>query len=92
MAVLPPPPGFGLSDASEVFQKMMEKILLGVEGVRISIDDVFIHAPTMAELTQRLRQVFERCRTFNLKLNKVKSDFSVRQIAILGQKLCAVQT
>ena len=27
---------FGLSDASEAFQKMMDKILFGIEGVRIS--------------------------------------------------------
>lgn len=41
---------FGLSDASKAFQKMMEKILFGIEGVRISVDDVIIHAKTMAEL------------------------------------------
>ena len=49
---------FGLSDASEAFQKMMVKVLFGVEGVRISIDDVVIHAPTREELAKRLRQVF----------------------------------
>ena len=31
---------FGLSDASEAFQKMMDKILFGFEGVGISVDDV----------------------------------------------------
>ena len=80
---------FGLSDASEAFQKMMDKILFGVEGVRISIDDVVIHAPTMAELTKRLQQVFERCRKFNLKLNKLKCEFGVRQISILGHLVSA---
>ena len=48
---------FGLSDASEAFQKMMIKILFGVEGVRISIDDVIIHAPTMETLVKHLPQV-----------------------------------
>jgi len=80
---------FGLSDASEAFQKMMEKMLFGIEGVRISIDDVVIHAPTMAELAKRLRQVFEQCRQFNLKLNKGKCEFGVRQISILGHVVSA---
>jgi len=62
----------------------MEKILFGVEGVRISIDDVVIHAPTMEELAKRLQQVFGRCRQFNVKLNKGKCEFGVRQISILG--------
>ena len=75
---------FGLSDASEAFQKMMERLLFGVEGICISVDDVIIHAPTMPELVKRLRQVFERCHHYNLKLNKSKCEFSVSKISILG--------
>lgn len=75
---------FGLSDASKAFQKMMEKTLFGVDGMRISIDDVVIHAPAMAKPRNSLQQVFERCRKFNLKLNKLKCAFGVRQISILG--------
>lgn len=33
---------------------MTEKILFGVEGVHISVDDVIIRAPTMPELVKRL--------------------------------------
>ena len=75
---------FGLSDASEAFQRMMEKILFGIEGVRISVDDVIIYAETMAELVNRVRKVFNRCREYNLKLNRSKCEFGVRQISILG--------
>ena len=75
---------FGLSDASEAFQKMMEKILFGIEGVRISADDVIIYAETMAELVKRVRNVFNRCREYNLKLNRSKCEFGVKQISILG--------
>ena len=49
---------FSLSDASEAFQKMMEKILFGIKGVRISVDEVIIYADTMAELVKRVRNVF----------------------------------
>ena len=49
---------FGLSDASKAFQKMMEKISFGNEGVCILVDDIIIYAETMAELVKRLRNVF----------------------------------
>ena len=49
---------FGLSDASEAFQKMMYKILFGIEGVRISVDDVIIYAETMTELLKTHPQGF----------------------------------
>ena len=58
----------------------MEKILFGVEGVRISVDDVIIHAPTMPELVKRLRHVFERCRESNLKVLK---ESYLEEIALL---------
>ena len=66
---------------------MMERILFGVEGVRISY--VIIHAPTMPELVKRLRQVFERGRQYNLKLNKSKCKFCVSKISILSHIVSA---
>ena len=61
----------------------MERILFGVEGVRILVDGVIIHAPTMPELVKRLWQVFKRCHQYNLKLNKSKCEFGVSKISIL---------
>ena len=75
---------FGLSDASETFQKMMNKILFGIEGGRISVDDVIIYAETMTELLKRIRKVLDRCRQYNLELNHSKCEFGVKQITILG--------
>ena len=75
---------FGLSDGSEAFQKMMDKILFGIEGVRISIDDVIIYAKTMTELLKRIRKVLDRYCQYNLKLNRSKCEFGVKQITILG--------
>ena len=80
---------FGLSDASEAFQKMMEQILFGIDGVQISIDDVIVHAVTMEELINRLRKVFERCRANNLRLNQSKCEFGVTKISVLGHVVSA---
>ena len=75
----------GLSDASEAFQKMMDKFLFGIEGVQISVDDVIIYAKTMTELLKRIRKVLDRCRHYNVKLNRSKCEFGVKRITILGQ-------
>lgn len=80
---------FGLSNASEDFQKMMEKILFGIDSIQILIDDVVIRAPTMAEFMKHLQQVFKRCRKFDLKLNKNKCEFGARQTSILGHVVSA---
>ena len=76
---------FGLSDASKAFQKMMDKILFSIEGVRISGDDVIIiYTETMTELLKRFCKNLDRCRQYNLKLNRSKCEFGVKQITILG--------
>ena len=59
---------FGLSDVSETFQRVMEEILFGLDGVEVSVDGVIVHALTIDVLVVRLRKVFERCRQRNLKL------------------------
>ena len=80
---------FGLSDISETFQKIMEEILFGLEGVEISIDDVIVHAESVDELNNRLRRVFERCRARNLKLNAKKCEFGLTEIGVLGHVVCS---
>ena len=62
----------------------MDKIVFGIEGVRISLDDVIIYAETMTELLKRIRKVLDPCRQYNLKLNRSKCEFGVEQITILG--------
>ena len=63
---------------------MMVKILFGIEGVCISVDDVIIHAETMTELLKRICKVLDRCCQYNLKLNRSKCEFGVKQMTILG--------
>ena len=69
---------------AKLFKKMIDKILFGIEGVRISVDDVIIYAETKTELLKHIRKVLDRCRQYNLKLNRSKCEFGVKQITILG--------
>jgi hypothetical protein len=67
----------------------MEEILFGLKGVEISVDDVIVHAVMIDRLISRLREVFERKRERNLKLNPKKCEFGLTQIPVLGHVVSA---
>lgn len=80
---------FGINCAPEIFQKLMEQILSGCEGVMIYIDDVVVHAPTKEIHDERLRKVLSRFREFNVTLNKEKCKFRASEIEFIGHRLSA---
>jgi hypothetical protein len=51
---------FGISNAPEVFQRTMESILQGIEGVVCYMDDVVISGDTEEEHDRRLEQVMNQ--------------------------------
>lgn len=75
---------FGITCAPEMFQKLMEQILSGCDGVLIYIDDIVVHAPNQELHDKRLRKVMDRFREFNVLLNKEKCVFGVSQIRFIG--------
>ena len=55
-----------------------------IEGVETYIDDFIIHGSTEEQHDQRLRQVLDRCRKVNLKLNLSKCEFKKTELQYLG--------
>ena len=51
---------FGITSAPEYFQRKMEQILVGLEGVICMMDDILVFGSTPREHWQRLRIVLER--------------------------------
>ena len=75
---------FGISSASEIFQRTMEDILGDIEGVESFQDDVLLHSKTTAEHEELKKKVFERVKTAGLTLNKDKCEFDKAEITFLG--------
>lgn len=75
---------FGLSSASEVFQQIMSSLLKDMPNTECSIDDIFIHAPTIEKLKEITTQVLKIIKNAGLKLNKEKCIFGVSKIKFLG--------
>ena len=81
---------FGLTNAPAVFQRLMQKVLSGLnpdgapEFVEVYIDDVLIFSRTMEEHLDHLRQVLERLKNAGLKLKPSKCHFIRQTVEYLG--------
>jgi len=66
---------FGLSSMQEIFNKRMDTIIEGLEGVAKSTDDFLIYAKTEEEHNQRLEKLLDKLKEYNVTLNKEKCVF-----------------
>ncbi|XP_049527417.1 uncharacterized protein LOC119457969 [Dermacentor silvarum] len=78
---------FGIASAPALFQRRMESILQGLPIVQVYLDDIIV--AEKENDTSVLRQVFQRLREHNLKLNKAKCRFREAQVSFLGHRIDA---
>ena len=75
---------YGISTGTEQFQKVMTDLLGDIDGVEVQIDDVLVHGRDQAQHDNRLNQVLNRLAESKITLNKVKCEFSVSKVKVLG--------
>ena len=75
---------FGISSASEIFQREMSEILKDVPGVSVYQDDILIHGKDLEEHDQRLEQTLNVIEKSGLKLNKDKCSLRQTGLDFLG--------
>ena len=77
---------FGLTNAPPNFQRLMSKVLHGLDWkiCLIYIDDIIIFSASYEEHLARLRLVFNRLRDANLKLKPSKCRFASQSVDFLG--------
>ena len=84
---------FELTNAPEVFQKLMHKVLMGLnptdgnQFVSDYIDDVLIYSTTLNEHLKHLKQVVQRIEGAGLKLKPSKCCFVKEKVEYLGHLL-----
>ena len=76
---------FEITSTTEHFQRRMNQILDGMDGVACLIDDILIYGTTQAEHDQRLMKVLRKICDTGLTLNKDKRQFNTTSIKFLGQ-------
>ena len=77
---------FGLKNAPSTFQRVMDNILRGIhnEKCAVYLDDVIIYSTSLDEHIQKLREIFQRFRDSNFKIQLDKSEFLKKEVAYLG--------
>lgn len=78
---------FGISCAPEIFQKVIERMLLGCDGVISFIDDILVYGEDLQEHDMRLKKVMNVLEENNVILSKEKCTFRKRELNFLGHHL-----
>lgn len=78
---------FGMNCAAEIFQREIERVLQGLRGVKVFIDDVLVFAATKEEHEERVAAVFHRLKQHGLTINKEKCELSKDSVNFLGHTL-----
>lgn len=81
---------FGLCNAPDIFQEVLEKnILGGCKGVTNYLDDILVHGRTKEEHDANLTVVLSRLRSHNVQLNDSKCVFGSQVVKFVGFVLTA---
>ena len=80
---------FGVASAPALFQKTMDIILAGIEGVICYIDDIMVTGKTEEEHLERLNQVLQRLQEHGIRVKLSKCTFMRTSVDYLGHRVDA---
>lgn len=80
---------FGINCAPEIFQKVMDEIFSGCDGVVVYIDDILVGGTDQADHDIRLKKVLQKIKQFNLSLNNQKCEYNKTEIEFMGYLISA---
>lgn len=80
---------FGITNAPELFQKTLVRILIGCKGVINYLDDILIFGSDKEDHDVNFKKVMERLRSYNVLLNSDKSKLAQSSVKFLGHEISA---
>lgn len=75
---------YGTKPACAIFQKTIEKVLQGLDGVIVFLDDIVVTGRDRVEHLENVKKVFDRLSKAGFKLNLKKCKFFEPKITYLG--------
>jgi hypothetical protein len=78
---------FGLHNSGQTFQRLMDKVLKGLEGVFCYLDDILIPSADEQQHFLHLAALFQRLQESSLVLNAQKCHFGASSMEFLGHKV-----
>lgn len=76
---------FGLRNAPSTFQRLMNRVVAGLEGCAVYLDDVVCYADTWVDHLARIRALFQRLVAATLTVNLAKCEFAQATVVYLGK-------
>ena len=74
----------GLLGAPSSFQRLMEKVVHGIQNVLVYIDDLLLHSDTHDQHLVLLDQLLGRLEAHQIKMNLEKCMFGAQEVSYLG--------
>ncbi len=78
---------FGLKNAAQAFQRLMDGILRGIPFVFVYLDDILVASRNLTDHANHLRQVFRLLSANGLVVNRAKCAFGVSELTYLGHRV-----
>ena len=78
---------FGLKNAAQAFQRLMDTACRGLSFVFVYLDDILIFSRSQEEHRAHLRQLFGRLQEHGLVISLSKCKFGVNEIDFLGHRV-----
>ena len=76
---------FGLRNAPATFQRLMNKVVSGLVGCAVYLDDVVIYSDSWEDHLQRIQALFDRLAWASLTINLAKCEFAKATVTYLGK-------
>ena len=80
---------FGLKNAAQAFQRLMDVVGQGLDFVFIYLDDILVFSRSRKQHLTHLRQLFQRLHKYGLVINIDKCQFGLTTIDFLGHRISA---
>jgi len=75
---------FGLKNATQTFQRLMDRILKDLNFAFVYLDDILIASTSKSQHSEHLNSVFKLLSSNGLVINKSKCLFGVKHLEYLG--------
>ena len=78
---------FGLKNAAQAFQRLMDSVCAGLDFVFVYLDDILIASESFVEHKEHLKVLFDRLQDHGLVVKAEKYVFGVSEIDFLGHRV-----
>ena len=78
---------FGLKNAAQAFQRLMDMVCRGLRGIFVYLDDILIASSSHEQHLQHIRALFDRLKQYGLVVKLAKCVFGVPEIDFLGHHI-----